>query len=100
MTLTEQMDSTSSVWRSSEFESRQTLPRRTRPASRTAQMSDAESLLFYADLEFAAEIGLGATPRVAGLRRCVFSAPCGCLFCPRVSGVGPLAGKLRTAATR
>ena len=38
-------------------------------------MSDVQSIRFFADLEIAAEIGVEATPRLAGLSRCVFSAP-------------------------
>ena len=43
-------------------------------------MSDEQSIRFYVDLEIAADIGVEATPRLAGLSRCVFSAPAAARF--------------------
>jgi hypothetical protein len=57
-------------------------------------MSDEQSIRFYVDLEIAADIGVAATPRLAGLSRCVFSAPAAARF---VHAFGSLAtGRERT----
>ena len=57
-------------------------------------MSDEQSIRFYVDLEIAADIAVAATPRLAGLSRCVFSAPAAARF---VHAIGSLAtGRERT----